>query len=246
MDVVTDVLLPDGWESPIPDSPGRFAKDVLGLMWVLSKADGPGNWTFTCRFGGRCEAEKRKTKKTLFRCKAFITFKEVAGRMKLSSYCWTHTHQISTEFLSAWLRPKAEVVQQIRDRTRVGASAADIRNYDARRPVLKERRSNVSDDLLEVARDLSSRWFVTTHYDGIGDESHLVVVTFVSRRFASSDMSRDILQIDDTVGTNFNRFILVNTVFQDENGKTQLLAFSVLRSKDFNSFTMALQDLHLS
>ena len=68
-------------------------------------------------------------------------------------------------------------------------------------------------------------------------------MSFVSKQFWSSPIARDIVQIDDIIGTNIDGFPILNVTFQDENGKIQLLAFSVVKKRDVETFSLFLEDL---
>ena len=249
-------VLPDGWIGEIPESPTVFIEVVLGDIWTVRNTKGPGNWTFRCRFGGKSRADKYDSKKNRFHCRAFVNFRRTGELMKLTSHCWQHTHPLSDLFLRTWLRPSREVVEKVRTLTRDGGSAPEIRRdiavpirakmfYELRRPVLRERRANACNELREFSLPLLDRWLITHHYEqgDDGENRELVGGTYISRRFASSAIAKDVVQMDDIVGTNLNNLALLNIVFQDENEKLQVLAFAVLRDRDMRSFVMVLEDI---
>ena len=174
--------------------------------------------------------------------------------MRLTSCSWEHTHPISSEFVDAWLRPNGEIVGTIRELTRTGMSAPEIRKktgttmparklYDIRRPILKEKSVSGWDELIQASGSMQQRWRIRLHYEGEKNEKGLMLITYVSRRFSTSAIARDIVQMDDIVGTNLSHLAIVNLVFQDENEKTQVLAFAVTRDRDAKSFTSVLSDV---
>ena len=58
-------------------------------------------------------------------------------------------------------------------------------------------------------------------------------------------MGKDIVQVDDIVCTNTQHLPIVNMLFMDEDGCSQLLAFGVLSSRTTEAFTVFLDDVKL-
>ena len=192
--------------------------------------------------------------KKRFKCEAFVNIRVDTGKLRVSSFCWEHTHEVSECFLNAWLRPSEETIDRIRTMTREGWTAQEIRRataetvgarmfYNIRRPVLEDKRAECWRALRKKSDELGTRWIVDCHFGESGESVDLFQMSFVSRRFCRSAIAADIVQMDDVVGTNMEQICVVNVVFQEENEAMQLLAFGLMRSRRTEAFACFPHDL---
>ena len=191
------------------------------------------------------------------KCRAFVRVRRKADATYLISAQWVHNHPVDDEFVSACLRPDKETVRKIQEMTRSGHTCAEIRRevriplrprllYDIRRSVLKERQAQSAIDLVNLSASMRLRWCVTLHYAGTDAEQspdNLLLISYVSQRFAGSAIAQDIVQMDDINETNSLHLPIFAMTFKDENGNSQILAFAIMTMRNMSSICVFLDDV---
>ena len=183
---------------------------------------------------------------TFYQCKAVLKFDYYPDthRVFFESCDIQHTHTVG-QITSQRMRNQLTKLQRekIKKSTKEGMNAAQIRMkykltcskdalYDARRAELKSMKEKETQNLIN---EMSS-W---SHWSNqiLIDEDHRFNGCYVIHDpISKCTYANDICVLDDTSCTNYFGLPLLVMISEDENGRDQVLSFSIMMSRTKNDF----------
>lgn len=162
---------PYPWEGPDEGPTVWLRKNIPDALHYVHrrtkiKKDGTRVWYFQCSFGGRSRAHVYKTKKSVHSCCANFQVRAFGDSADIRFGFFEHSHEISKEYVSSWVRPDGDVCDQIIEMTQKGYTPSHIRKalsltvpsqmfYNIRRPALAEAKTNRLRGLQEILNAVS-------------------------------------------------------------------------------------------
>lgn len=202
------------------------------------------NIVYHCTFSSMgCQAQLAFCHSTNFKSESYYSF-------NLQKSVLSHNnHSLSKHFVEAHRNCYSDCkIKDIQFQTELGVLPGRIRSnlgiecgsdvyFNIRRPVLNEQKNESLDDLLDSLKNgTEKRIKVSKPLDVLNS------ITIVDDEIASSDYSKDIVIMDDTMMTNMYGLPLETMVVIDQEDHTQLLAYSIIPNKSKISFINFLND----
>lgn len=207
------------------------------------------NYVFKCTFNGR-RSDKHN-------CPACLVFTKDSID-KNSSFTFNyidsityHNHSEAIDFYNAHRNMLDESQKiELKNQCKLGVPPGIIRSnlsistnsnifYNIRRDVLKQEKIENLDSLTEHLKKIKNFEFILHK----SDDGNFKSLTAIHLKVSESSYWNDIVNVDDTAGTNIYNIPLMMMVTIDQDLHTQILAYGFLPDKTQESFQLFFQDV---